>query len=202
MTPNVDNVVEKHSSRYLHETHQALKRQVIIELLMDSTVFATQDVQVTIAFACCSGLALYLPPVLMRHLGWREGAPGSDMSKEELERFEKTGFQSKGHMQSVDCINSLNHVLEVSCGKSLEMFAAPCKLPIMVPDSTRWWSVEQGRWMRTANTPASGATSEAIPELPDSLFSAAGIHVLLVTADQKPSQWSALQYMADQECGL
>ena len=105
-------------------------------------------------------------------------------------------------MQSVDCINSLNHVLEVSCGKSLEMFAAPCKLPLMVPDSTRWWSVEENRWMRTASTPASGAASEAIPELPDSLFSAAGIHVLLVTADQKQSQWSALQYMADQECGL
>ena len=51
VTPNVDHAVEKHSSRYLHETHQAMRRQVIIELLMDSTVFATQDVQVTITFA-------------------------------------------------------------------------------------------------------------------------------------------------------
>jgi hypothetical protein len=200
--PNVDHAVEKQSCRYLHETHQALLNQPIIELLMDSTVFATQDVQVHIGFASHSRLAMYLPPCIMRHLLWRAGAPGSDMSKEDLERFQNTGFKSKANMQSIDCINSLNHVLEISCGKSLEMFKAPCKLPPMDPHSARWWCIKDKRWMRTGSSPASGAGSEIIPELPNSLFSATGIHVLLVTADQKQSQWSALQYMADQELGL
>jgi hypothetical protein len=200
--PNVDHAVEKHSSRYLHEVHQALLHQHIVELLMDSTVFATQDVQVHIAFACLSRLAMYLPPCIMRHLLWRAGAPGSDMPKEDLERFQNTGFKSKANMQSMDCINSVNHVLEMSCGRSLEVFKAPCKLPPMEPHSTRWWSTKEGRWMRTASSTASGDASDSIPELPDSLRSPTDIHVLLVTADQKQSQWSALQYMADQELGL
>jgi hypothetical protein len=89
----------------------------------------------------------------------------------------------------MDYINSVDHVLEVSCGKFQEMFKAPCKLPPTDRHSTSWWSIKDKHWMRIAGSP-------------DSLFSATGIHVLLVTADQKQSQWSALQYVVDQEVGL
>ena len=57
MGPNVSNLETKTSSRYMHETRKMFAKEKIVELAMDSTMLATRDTQISIAFACHSGIA-------------------------------------------------------------------------------------------------------------------------------------------------
>ena len=64
-----------------------------VELVLDSTRFATRDTQVTIAYMPEAALAAYLPPMVCRQLRWREAAAGDYITDKDWNQFVKTGFR-------------------------------------------------------------------------------------------------------------
>ena len=92
---NVPQLVTNASAKYWADTRLMLRDERIIELVMDSTVFATVDVQVTIAFGCRRNASAYVVPHLLRHLRWRHGDVGEVLTEQEQALFDKTGFHSK-----------------------------------------------------------------------------------------------------------
>lgn len=193
---NVSHFETKKSSRYMHETRKMFAKEKIVEVVMDSTMFATRDTQLSLAFACRSGVAAYLPPITHRHLRWRQEDPGDMVKDEDLIRFEQKGMRTLAHLDSQDCIRSINHVLQVGLGKDLSTFKPEEALASMPVGGVRFWDPTLHRWVRA---PAAGS-GPPMYELPDSML--AGINALLLTVDQKQSQWAAVQYMADCNIGL
>ena len=193
---NVRNFETNVSSRYVHETRKMFAKETIIELVMDSTMFAGRDTQISIAVACHTGVAAYLPPITHRHLRWRQEDPGAVANDEDIERFETMGLRTLAHLDSQDLIRSVNHVLQAGLGKDISTFKPKEALELMPKGGVRHWDPSQHRWIRA---PASGSDPPAY-ELPDSML--AGISALLLTVDQKQSQWGAAQYMADSVVGL
>ena len=94
MGPKVRNLETNKCSRYIHETRKVFAKEKIVELIMDSTMLATRDTQISIAFACHSGIAAYLPPITHRHLRWHDDDPGTIVKDEDFERFEQHGLQT------------------------------------------------------------------------------------------------------------
>jgi len=193
---NVNHFEMKVSSKYMHETRKTFAEEEIVELAIDSTTLAGRDTQISIAFACRSGVAAYLPPITHRHLRWREADPGDHAKEEDIKHFEQKGLQTRRGLDSQDCIRSINHVLRTGLDKDLSSFKPEEALESMPKGSVRYWDPTQCRWVR-APAPGSGPS---VYELPDSMLS--GIRALLLTVDQKQSQWAAVQYMADGEAGL
>ena len=194
--PEVYNLENNARSRYMQETRKTFMNVKIVELILDSTMFAGRDTQLSIAFACDSGVAAYLPPLTHRHLRWRQAAPGDIVNDEDFKRFEQKGWQTLKGLEGQDCIQSINHVLQVGLGKNFSTFKPQETLKSMPRHGVRYWDPTHHRWMR-AVAPGSGL---AVYELPDSMLD--GISALLLTVDQKPSQWGAVQYMADSNIGL
>ena len=188
---NVASVECRNSGIYLQHTRRLLGSEKVVELLFDSTMFATRDTEVHIAFGCKGNVAAYLPPLILRQLRWREGAAGSVVSQADLERFSKKGFQTAPHMQTHDCIQAINHVLDIGCDKTLEDFRPKQEFTLMALGSIRIWSPSQKRWMRGA------PGLQEMPELTDDMLDPSNINVLLITMDQKQSQWAAGQFLAD-----
>ena len=194
--PNVCNLETKTSSRYVHQTRKIFAEERIVELVMDSTMLATRDTQISIAFACHSGVAAYLPPITHRHLRWHQEAPGDIVDEEDFKRFEQQGLRTLAHLDGQDCIRSINHVLRTGLRKDLSTFKPQEALSSMPIGGVRYWDLTLHRWVRA---PATGSGPPTY-ELPDSML--AGISALLLTVDQKQSQWAAAQYMADSIVGL
>ena len=194
--PNVSNLETKTSSRYMHETRKMFAKGKIVELAMDSTMLATRDTQISIAFDCHSGVAAYLPPLTHRHLRWREEDPGDIVKDEDFKRFEQQGLRTLAHLDGQDCIRSINHVLRTGLGKDISTFKSEEALVSMPTGGVRYWDPALHRWVRA---PAAGSGPPTY-ELPDSQL--AGIRALLLTVDQKQSQWAATQYMADCNVGF
>ena len=194
--PNVSNLETKISSRCMHETKKMFAKEKIVELAMDSTMLATRDTQISIAFACHSGVAAYLPPIIHRHLRWRQEYTGDIVKDEDFERFEQQGLKTLAHLDGQDYIRSINHVLRTGMGKDISTFKPEEALVSMPKGGVRYWDPALHRWVRA---PARGAGPPTY-ELPDSQL--AGIRVLLLTVDQKQSQWAATQFMADSDIGL
>lgn len=193
---NVNSFEIKVSSKYMHETRKVFAGEDTIELVMDSTMFAGRDTQISIAFACRRGVAAYLPPLIHRHLRWRQEDPGAVTKDEDFEHFDEHGLRPLRHLESQDCIRSINHVLRTGLGKDISTFKPKEALRPMPTGGVRYWDPAQHRWVRA---PATGSGPPTY-ELPDSMC--AGIHVLLLTVDQKQSQWAAAQFMADSDFGL
>ena len=193
---NVSHLETKTSSRYIHETRKMFAKDKIVELIMDSTMLATRDTQISIAFACHSGVAAYLPPITHKHLRWRDADPGAIVTDEDFERFDKFGLKTQKHVEGQDCIRSINHVLRIGLGKDISSFKPKEALLSMPTGGVRVWDSDLHRWIRA---PATGSGPPTY-ELPDSQL--AGISALLLTVDQKQSQWAATQYMADSNVGL
>ena len=165
-----------------------------------------------ITFASEVGLAAYLPPIVNRQLKWRDGPAGSDITEAEWNQFCKSGFKAKHRVEVVDCIRGLGHTLSTGIRKSLLDFRLPSILPSLSGGSLRYW--QDSRWMRVncadlqnmmTAASASGSLTEAGPsasgsrflgeqELPDT---AKDPPMLLLTVDQKQSQWTAAKFMAD-----
>ena len=85
-------------------------------------MLATRDTQISIAFACHSGIAAYLPPITHRHLRWRQADPGDIVKDEDFEHFEQQGLRTLAHLDGQDCIQSINHVLRTGLGKDISSF--------------------------------------------------------------------------------
>ena len=94
-------------------------------------------------------------------------------------------------MQTHDCIQAINHVLDIGCDKTLEDFRPKQEFTLMPLGSIRTWSPSQKRWMRGA------PGVPEMPELTDEMLDPSNINVLLITMDQKQSQWAAGQFLAD-----
>ena len=94
------------------------------------------------------------------------------------------------------CIRSINHLLLIGMGKNISTFRPKEALVSMPMGGGRYWSSTLHRWVRA---PAAGCVPHR-HELPDSMVDE--ISVLLLTVDQKQSQWAATQFMADTTTGL
>ncbi len=200
----VDHLEARQTSQYLQWTKELLGSCHVWEIALDSTMFATKDTQVHICFAPAVGIAAYAPPVVLRQLRWRKGGAMESMTEQELARFEKHGFRAQPRMQAYDCIRSVNHVLQVTLGTTLLSFqAAAGALGLMPPGGVRIREPQESRWLRMSKSldsrvPASGSSFEAQPELPDALINPKKVPFLILTMDQKQSQWTAAHFMCDQ----
>ena len=96
----------------------------------------------------------------------------------------------------------LHHALKIGAtsGEGLMKFKSPVEfLPVatgLPPGQARRWSQEEERWLRAKSSPATGASVEWCPELPDCMMAPEEICILHATLDQKQCQWSAGQALA------
>lgn len=188
------------SAHFVHSIRHEFKPCKVIELVLDSTRFATRDTQVCIAFAPEVGLAAYLPPIVNRQLKWREGQAGSAVTDAEWKQFCKMGFKAKHRMEVLDSIRGICHSLSTGVGKCLTSFRLPPgDLCPLTEGSARYWHPHQARWMRANRADlqlmvASASGYLGKPECPDA---ARDPPMLLLTVDQKQSQWTAAHFMVD-----
>ena len=108
---------------------------LVVEVVWDSTNFASKDIQVNVVYCPREDVAAYTPPMSLRHIRWRSADAGERLSSEDREQFDKTGFKAKSRMEACDCIKYLNHMLQVAFGRSLLSFACPTSLKRMTPRS-------------------------------------------------------------------
>ena len=87
-------------------------------------------------------------------------------------------------------------MLKTGLSKDISTFKPEDALVSMPVGGVRYWDPTRHRWVRA---PAAGS-GPPMYELPDSML--AGISTLLLTVDQKQSQWAAAQYVADINIGL
>ena len=178
------------------------KRRLVVEIIFDSTHFASKDIQVNVVYCPIPDIAAYVPPMSLRHLRWRTSEAGELLSEQDWEQFHKFGFRAKARMESFDCIKYLNHISEVASGEPLTAFGCPVSLDRMQAGSVRIYHQASTRWYRVgaedrltnASASASGAGVDVlgVPELPNELLDPCKVNVLLATLDQKQSQWTAM----------
>ena len=180
---------------------------LLVELLWDSSHFASKDIQVNMVYCPVQELAAYAPPMSLRHLRWRASDAGDPVTEEDWETFDKSGFRVKSRMESFDCIKYCNHVMEVMFGKSLLSFACSKPLERMQASSVRIYHHGHKRWYRvgaedrlnrqhSASDSGTGSAEVGLVELPNELLDPFSVHVLLATLDQKQSQWTAMHCCA------
>ena len=200
--PNIPHANEVHCARYSNLVVELLKDECVLELVFDATRFASTDTDIYIVYAPGVDIGAYLPPQALRELAWRTDAADSAVSEGDRRRFLLTGMRTRPKQKVVDCLRTLNHVISMGLDKSLATFAAPCRLALMQPAGVRYWNAIEKRWYRM---PGGKDCASSSPELPDQLLlavsslSAARVQVLLLTVDQKQTQWSAAHYLADAE---
>ena len=198
--PNIPLANEVQSARYANLVVELLKDECVLELVFDATRFASTDTDIYIVYAPGANIGAYLPPQALRELAWRTDAAVSAVSAADRRRFLQTGMRTRPKQKVVDCLRTLNHVISMGLDRSLATFAAPCRLALMQPAGVRYWNAIEKRWYRMPGCLPSCSSS---PELPDQLLSAvsslsaAKVQVLLLTVDQKQTQWSAVHYLAD-----
>ena len=178
---------------------------LIAEIIWDSTNFACKDIQVNIVYSPIHNVSAYLPPMTLRHIKWRSAEAGENLTEQDREQFEKTGFRVRARMESCDVIKYLNHVVEVGFGRSLLTFQCPAHLERMKRAGVRIYHRGTGRWYRVDEEDrckVSSASASGIeeplgqPELPDALMDPSVVNVLGATLDQKQSQWTAMHCCA------
>lgn len=174
---------------------------LVVEVVWDSSNFASKDTQVNVVYCPVADVAAYTPPMTLRHVRWRSAEAGERLSIADREQCEHTRFKTKTRMECCDCIKYLNHVLQVAFGRSLQSFACPHPLKRMEPRAVRVYHTGSGRWYRVAakdyGASASGTGVDVgVVELPDELLDSMSVNVLLATIDQKQSQWTAMHCCA------
>ena len=196
--PRIDLFEDAMSAIFLVGLKDMLANEHLLEIVMNSSMFATRDLQVHLAHACRLKLAGYLPPLALRHIRWRRQQAGAEVSEQDAKQFEQTGFQTKSKQSMEDSIRDLHHVLKVACthGEGIMKFRTPLELHPVPVGGKRSWSEEQQRWFRTEDTPRPGVEEKLVPELPDHMFHLFQINVLIAVCDQKQSQWSSLECLA------
>jgi hypothetical protein len=219
--PNVANATSRQCGRYANATCELMSKEPLVELVFDASRFGGRDTEVFIIYAPMSDVAAYLPPQVLRELGWRQGAAGSTMSDADIDQFGKTGFKNRPRMKTVDMLRTLNHILSVGLKRDLEAFRPPCEISLMQAGTIRYWNRSQGRWyraneheIRAAASRSNDAEAVGVPELADNYlqiasaigheelriaFEMAAIKVLLLDVDQAQTQWSACHFLADKE---
>ena len=138
-------------------------------------------------YAPSGNCAAYPPPRIFRHIKWRAGAGGKDLTEEDREQFEKTGFRVRTRMEFCDIIACL---VEVHFGRSLLTFVCLASLEPMKRGSVRVCHLGARGWYGVAYFQASSASASGIGE---PLGSLEGIPA---TLDQKQSQWIAIHCCA------
>ena len=117
------------SAQFVNEIQQVFGSCRVIELVLDSTRFATRDTQVCVAFASQLGMVAYLPPIVNRQIKRRDGPAGSGIADTDWIQFSKSGFRSKHRMEVCDTIRGIGHSLSTGMGKSLLDFSLSSELP-------------------------------------------------------------------------
>ena len=187
---------------------------------------------ITMAYSPKLHVAAYLPPLYERTLRWREAPAGDRISPDDRKQFLKTGFKTRPGMAIWDTVRELEHILKAGLGKSLKHFQLPhdFKFHSMPEGHVRYWF--QGKWYRaegrqhdrapdpneqlksssSTNRPTTQPTSQPANQPTSQLARGQqempldmpweDIPVLLLSLDQKQSQWSACHFLADAEKGL
>ena len=170
----------------------------ILEILMDGIMFSTKDLQVHIVHAPRAKVASYLPPLICRHIRWRDQQAGAQVAEQDVEQFQRTGFRAKKRQALHDCLRDLHHVLKNAAtnGEGLMKFKAPSVLEPIPAGGKRVWSEEQQRWYRTKDTPTPGVEDNLVPELPDPMFNMYQVNVLIAGCDQKQCQRASFECLA------
>ena len=196
----VDHFENKLSAVYFQGVKTIFSMETLVELIFDSSMFGTHDYEVHIVFAPRRNLAAYLPPTIVRHIRWRSEDAGLPITEANQKTFEATGFQPKKGQSIEDSIRLWNHVLKIGCTEDtgLQKFKCPVSFPVLARGEARTWSETRQCWLRTKDTPTSGAEDESCAELPEVMLNLEHICVLLATLDQKQCQWSAGQYLASE----
>ena len=86
-------------------------------------------------------------------------------------------------------------MLWIGMGKNISTFRPKEALVSMPMGGARYWSSTLHRWVIAPDTGCGPHTHELLDSMLD------GISVLLLTVDQKQSQWAATQFMADSITG-
>ena len=192
----ISSLESKSSAFYLQSTRSTFQKEAMVELVLDSTMMATRDLQAHIGHACRINLSVYLPPVILRHLRWRDSVVGAKVSGEDLETFAQSGFRTGKKQQIRDFIQSINHVLTVGFNKDLCSFFPLAKLEPLSSGEVRYWPDASQRFVRTPSSGSGKELERQVPELPDEFLEITKVPVLLITIDQKQSQWTACQFLA------
>ena len=175
---NVEHFEKKMSTVYFWGARTVFAGESVLEIILDSSMFGTQDYQVHVMFAPRKNMAAYLPPTIMRHLRWRKEDAGLPISGEERSKFEATGFQPHRGQSIEDHIRCLHHVLKIGANEDegLLKFKCPVEFKPLESGEARIWSEEKQCWLRQRGTPTSGVMKDSsfheedgCPELPEEM---------------------------------
>jgi hypothetical protein len=136
---------------YSHALHGAMKLADVLEILLDASRFGSLEMEIAVAFSSSVGkprvgIAGFLPPVVLRELGWRKEAAGAPLSDQNHAKLKKNGFVTHAGMKSYDYARVISHFLHC-LGCSFEDFKAEEMTPLP-PGWHRYWCPESRRWWR------------------------------------------------------
>ena len=139
-------------------------------------------------------MSTYLPPVRVPELAWREGDADERLTDQDREWWAKRGWRSRKGVRAYQAVRSVQHVLVNMLETKISDFAPPPGLSRMSLGDRRVWDEQEGRWYR-GPPPLSGACHRTSmqPELPNTDQVP---RFLLLTMDQKQTQWHMAHYMA------
>lgn len=163
---------------------------------MDSSRFGSKEVELFIAHDMQTGVAAYLPPLVLRELCWRKELAGAPTSNEDRATFARSGLKNVSGMRIYDTVRNIEHVLHHGLGLSLADFQLPSQeLRPLQHGWLRVWSAQRRMWVRISVRQED--RGQECSELPLSIHRLLREHNLVrlkflcLTLDQVGYGWSA-----------
>ena len=203
--PGPNSVLRQACSTHLGMVRKRFAEVPVLELCFDASGISIRNHDIFAAYtptvsggvgASCEGVGTYLPPVRVPELAWRERDADEPITEQDRHWWESRGWKSRRGVRAYQAMRSVQHVLVNMLSTTITDFVAPQDLSKMSFADTRVWDEQEGRWYRGA-PPLPGAChrSSMVPELP---HIGQAPRFLLLTMDQKQTQWNMAHFMASQ----
>lgn len=201
--PGPDSVLRQACSTHLSKVRMTFAEAPVLELCFDASGVSIRNHDIFAAYTptasggvktSSEGVATYLPPVRVPELAWRERDADEPITEQDMEWWESRGWLSRRGVRAYQAVRSVQHVLVNMLETKVTDFAAPKGLTRMSGGERRIWDEEEGRWYRGAPpVPGGSHRTSMVPELPNT---GQVPRFLLLTMDQKQTQWHMAHFMA------
>ena len=141
------------------------------------------------------------PGQVLRSWSWREADNAAVLSPEDLEVLARTGMMAAEGGRTRDFIHGLEHLLQVTCRRSLSDFMLPAVHSLPAGWLSVWDTATEQAWRfdpleLSVGSGPGPATPNVLPELPAEGLSLDKCRVLTLDIDQEGVGWSACHFLA------
>ena len=194
-SPTAESVLRTVCTTHLSNVRKTFKGVSLLELCFDGSGVSVRNHDIFAAYTHtgdggigthCEGVGTYLPPVRVPELAWRARDADEGITGEDSEWWETRGWKTRAGVRIYQAARTVQHVLVNMLSTTITDFMAPKGLSRMTVGDTRVWDEQQGRWYR-------GVSPNMVPELPDT---GQVPRFLLLTMDQKQTQWHMAHFLA------